>query len=246
MQKHKDKKEAGNVIIEFAVVVSFLVPMLAASFTIGMSMVKGIQSGNVCRDADVLFVRSQTDPQSGIDLSQATTQSIVIRAAQGLGMKAASSANPDPYNPDPNGKGVVILTKVLLVGAAACAAGNPAGHAPWTTANCPNYDTYVMASRINIGNNTTFGSRLGHEPSLPQTKGNFTAADIANTSSLQIPTFATIVGQPGPAPPRFLTTTVCTSACDTYALISEMFVDISSLNLFSTMSTPILYHRNIS
>jgi len=245
MRKHKNK-EAGNVIIEFAVVVTFLVPMLAASFTIGMTMVKGIQSGNVCRDADVLFVRSQTDPQSGIDLSQPGTQAIVVRAAQGLGMTLASSANPNPYNPDPAGKGVVILTKVLLVGAATCATGNPAGHSPWTTANCPNYDSYVMASRINIGNNTTYTSRLGREPSLTQTSGNFSASDIANTSSLQIPTFATIVGQPGPTPPRFLTTAACTSACDSYALVSEMFVDISYLNLFSTLSTPLLYHRNIS
>jgi hypothetical protein len=221
-------------MLEFALAASFLVPLFAASFTLGMTLVKGIQVGNVCRDADVLFVRMVTDPKSGLDLSRSYNQSIIVRAAQGLGMKAASSSNPDPNNPDPNGKGAVILTKVIHVKDATCAAGNPTRTAPWSTANCANYDSYVFASSIVIGNGTRFTSQFGTPPTgVTLTNGNYAVADIADTTSLQIPN-----------PTAFRA--VLTLQDDGYTLISEMYADISSINLFSIMSTPTLYARNMS
>ena len=233
MAKHRTS-ESGNSVLEFALVASFLVPMFAAAFTLGMMLVKGIQVGNVCRDADVLFVRSVTDPKSGLDLSKTYNQAIIVRAAQGLGMKAASASNPDPYNADPNGKGVVILTRIIHVKDNTCSNGNPAGKAPWSTANCPNYDSYVFGSSIVIGNGTTFASKFGTPPTgVTLTAGNYAASDIANTTSLQIPNPAKFKG-------------ILTLQDDSYALISEMFADISSINLFSIMSTPTLYSWNMS
>jgi hypothetical protein len=226
--------EAGNSMLEFALVVSFLVPMLAASFTLGMTLVKGIQVGNVCRDADVLFVRALTDPKSGLDLSQSYNQAIVVRAAQGLGMKKSSTQTPDPNAPDPNGKAVVILTKILHVKDLTCSNGNPKGKAPWSTGNCPNYDSYVFASSIVIGNGTRFTSQFGAQPTgVTSMAGNYAPSDIANTTTLQIPNATAFKS-------------LLTLQDDSYALVSEMYADIGSLNLFSIMSTPILYARNIS
>lgn len=226
--------ERGNSMLEFALAASFLVPLFAASFTLGMTLVKGIQVGNVCRDADVLFVRMVTDPKSGLDLSKSYNQSIIVRAAQGLGMKASSSTVPDPNNPDPSGKGAVILTKVVHVKDLTCSIGNPSKTAPWTTSNCPNYDSYVYASSIVIGNGTRFTSQFGTPPtSVTLTNGTYAASDVANTTSLQIP-----------SPTAFRA--ILTLPDDGYTLISEMYADISSINLFSIMSTPTLYARNMS
>ena len=223
--------QRGNAIIEFALVASFLVPMFAAAFSMGMMLVRGIQVGTVCHDADMLFVRSVVDPASGLDLSQSYNQAILVRAAQGLGMTATG------------GNGVVILNKIIHVSDLSCAAGNIGNgkSAPWSTANCPNYDSYVIGANIVIGNSSRsdFASRFGAAPTgLTQTKGNFYAADIANTTTLQIPNQTAFKNRfPGPTPGL---------APDTFALVSEMFADISNLNLFSIMQTPIVYSYNIT
>src|SRR5579872_7005432 len=102
-KRTEGRKEAGNTIIEFGLVMVFLVPMFAGAFTIGLALAKGIQVSNVARDAVVLMVRAVTDPNSGLDLSLAQNQRIIVRAATGLGMNADAQQNPDP-----SGKSVVI------------------------------------------------------------------------------------------------------------------------------------------
>ncbi len=101
------RAESGNTILEFALVMTFLVPMFAGAFTIGMALTKAIQVSNVAYDAVVLLVRSNTDPESGLDLSQTQNQRIIVQAAAGLGM--ASDAQDDPST---TGSAVVILSKV--------------------------------------------------------------------------------------------------------------------------------------
>src|SRR5579864_6717670 len=98
----KERKDGGNTILEFAIVMCFLVPMFAGAFTIGMAVTKGIQVSNVARDALVLMVRAITDPNAGLDLSQTQNQRIIVRAAQGLGMNANAQ-----YDPSTTGNGVV-------------------------------------------------------------------------------------------------------------------------------------------
>src|SRR5579862_8552932 len=124
----KQARERGNSILEFAVVMTFLLPLFAGAFSIGMALVRSIEVSNVSRDAAVLMVRAVTDPNSGLDLSLAQNQQIIVRAASGLGMNADSQQTPDP-----NGKSVVILSKVVMVGPAECSIGitpAPAGAPP--------------------------------------------------------------------------------------------------------------------
>ena len=152
-------------MLEFALVMSLLVPLFAGMFTLGMALAKGIQVTNVGRDAVVLMVRSNTDPNSGLDLSVTQNQRILIRAATGLGMNL--NAN---YDPDPNGKGVVILSKVVMVGPTECSVGivpAPSGvptTTPWGPSNCPNYGQYAFAYRVVIGNGTRWTGTIGAPP----------------------------------------------------------------------------------
>lgn len=90
-----------------------LMILLGGAFTIGISLVKAIQVGQVCRNANVLCVR-------GVDLPRLENQKLIVKTAMGLGLNV-----PNTYNPDPNGKAVVILTRVIRVGPNACNAGIP-------------------------------------------------------------------------------------------------------------------------
>jgi hypothetical protein len=222
--------QAGNTILEFAIVMVFLVPMFAGAFTIGMALTKAIQVSNVARDAVVLMVRSNTDPNSGLDLSVTQNQRIIVRAAQGLGM--ASDAQDDP---SPTGSGVVILSKVVMVGPTECSLGitpAPSGAPPWNAGNCPNYGSYVFAYRIVIGNGTRWSSTLGNPGGTVQPDGTITATNIASNSSDRVASFTTVAGM--------------TLSSSTFALVSEMYADVSYLNFFSVLKNPVIYARNIS
>jgi hypothetical protein len=224
------QKQGGNTILEFALVMVFLVPMFAGSFTIGMALAKDIQVSNVARDAVVLMVRSITDPNSGLDLSQTQNQRIIVRAASGLGMN--SDAQQDPSS---TGNGVVILSKVIMVGPAECSVGivpAPNGAPPWNAGNCPNFGSYTFAYRVVIGNGTRWSSVIGKPNGTVQSNGTITAQDIATNTSDRVASFNTTTGM--------------TLSSGTFALVSEMYADVSFLNFFSILGNPTLYARSIS
>jgi len=218
-------------MLEFALVMSLLVPLFAGMFTLGMALAKGIQVTNVGRDAVVLMVRSNTDPNSGLDLSVTQNQRILVRAATGLGMNL--NAN---YDPDPNGKGVVILSKVIFVGPTECALGvvpAPGGAPPWNAGNCPNYGQYVFAYRVVIGNGTRWAGTIGAPPNADvKSDGTISAANIAKDTTNR----ATNMGAGG----------ILTLTSSTFAMISETYVDVSYLNLFSIYQSPVIFSRTIS
>jgi hypothetical protein len=223
-------KQGGNTIVEFALVMVFLVPMFAGSFTIGMALAKDIQVSNVARDAVVLMVRANTDPESGLDLSQTQNQRIIVRAATGLGMN--SDAQQDPSS---SGNGVVILSKVVMVGPAECSLGVvPAPPSPftWSAGNCPNYGSYTFAYRVVIGNGTRWSSAIGKPNGTVQPNGTITNVDIATNTSDRVSSFNTVTGM--------------TLLPSTFALVSEMYADVSFLNFFSILGNPTLYARSTS
>lgn len=233
-----NSKERGNSVLEFAIVMSVLVPMFAGLVTLSMALARDVQVSSVCRDAAVLMVRSVTDPNSGLDLSQTQNQRIIVAAANGLNM--ASDSSDDPSS---TGGAVVILSQVMLVGPQQCDVGvvpNPSGvpnvnltNDGWTSGNCPNFGQYVFAYRVVIGNGTRWSSTLGNPPSADVlSNGTVSAANIAKDTSNR----ATNFGTGG----------IMILTAGTYALVSEMYADVSFLNLFSIWHAPVLYARSIS
>jgi hypothetical protein len=231
IRKHGHGNQRGSAMLEFALVMAFLVPVFVATFSVGMSLTKSIQATSVCRDAAVLMVRSNTDPSSGLDLSLTQNQRMIIRAANGFRMNLDAA-----FDPDPSGKGVLILSKVVFVGPAECSVGivpAPPTAPPWNSGNCPNYGQYAFTYRVVIGNGTTWTSKIGSPPSgIVAANGTISAADIASNTSNR----ATGMGAGG----------VVTLTASTFALISEMFVDVSDTSLFSTWQAPIIYSRSVS
>jgi hypothetical protein len=224
------RRQGGNTILEFAIVMVFLVPMFAGTFTIGMALTKGIQVSNVAHDAVVLMVTANTNPNSGLDLSQAQNQAIIVDAASGLGMNVSGTETPSS-----TGLGVVILSKVVMVGPTECSLGGltPYSSAPfWDAGNCPNYGSYVFEYRVVIGNGSRWSSTLGNPGGTVQTNGTISAQDIASNTSDQDSNFTTVTGM--------------TLLSSNYALVSEMYADVSYLNFFNVMSNPVIYARSIS
>jgi hypothetical protein len=224
------RRQAGNTILEFAIVMVFLVPLFAGAFTVGMALTKGIQVSNVTHDAVVLMVTSITNSTSGLDLSQPQNQAIIVDAASGLGMNVAGTDTPSS-----TGLGVVILSKVVMVGPTECSLGGmtPNSTAPfWSASNCPNYGSYAFEYRVVIGNGSRWSSTLGNPGVTIQSNGTITPQDIASNTGDQDSTFSTVTGM--------------TLLASNYALVSEMYADVSYLNFFNVMSNPVIYARSIS
>ena len=224
----RSKSESGQAMLEFAIVTISLTFMFAGAFTIGAMLSKALQVSNVTRSAAVLMVRSITDTKADLNLALTQNQRMLIREANGLGM--ASDAQ---YDPSTTGNGAIFLTKIILVGANECAAGTVGKTAPWSTANCPNYNSYVWAYYIAIGNSTRWASAFG----TPQTSdirsdGSVATTDIATDTGVQIPT-ATV-------------TSAITLAQSQYALIAETYADVSNIAVFSIYKPPVIYYRTIT
>jgi hypothetical protein len=218
-------------MLEFSIVTISLAFMFAGAFTIGAMLNKALQVSNVTRSAAVLMVTAVTNPKSDLNLVLPQNQRILIREANGLGM--ASDAQ---YDPSATGNGAIFLSKIVLVGANECAAGVnpiPNGVPPWSTASCPNYNTYVFAYYVAIGNNTRWASAFGAPPPADvQSDGTLSAVHIATDTHAQV-SAATFTG-------------VITLAQSQYALISEAYADVSSVSVFSIFKPPVIYYRTVT
>ena len=230
----RSKSESGQAMLEFSIVTISLAFMFAGAFTVGALLNKALQVSNVTRSAAVLMVTSVTNPKADLNLVLPQNQAILIREASGLGMGSAPS-----YTPISNGNGAIFLSKVILVGATECAAGItpiPTGVPPWDAGSCPNYNSYVFAYYVAIGNKTRWASTFGTPPSsIVQTDGSISAAKIAGqggdtSAQVSVGTMAAIM----------------TLSPSQYALISETYADVSSISLFSIFKPPVIYYRTVT
>jgi hypothetical protein len=214
--RRRDRRQRGSFMMEFAIVIWTLLLMLAGAFEIGMTLIRAIQSSQVVRNANVLTVR-------GIDLSVLQNQQLLMRTAASLGMNL-----PNTWNPDPNGNGVIFITKVLLVGPLECAVGvlNFDG----TTKTCPNLGSYVIASRVIIGNGTRWSSPIGSPVTAQKSNGDLYDSDICTNSG------DIALGFPG----------IITLNQDQFTYVAEIYVDTSKFNVFSFLTPPQIYMRNLS
>jgi hypothetical protein len=219
-------------MLEFSIVSISLAFLFAGAFTVGALLNKALQVSNITRSAAVLMVNSVTNPKANLNLALAQNQRILIREANGLGM--ASDSQFDPYVG--SGNGAIFLTKIILVGDTECAKGVtpiPTGAPPWNTSNCPNYNSYVFAYYVPIGNNTRWASSFGTPPSADlQSDGSLSDIKIAMDTGDQI------------AAAKMPTS--ITLAQSQYVLVSEMYADVSTIAIFSVYKPPVIYFHTIT
>lgn len=171
------RREKGNTLLEFALIAPALVLILLGVVSVGYMLSRSIQVAQVTRDAAHMFF-------DGIDFSVVGNQNVVGRLGSGMGWTLASpDANGSTI--DANGNGVVIFTKILMVGDNECTAG---GH-PRATTTCPNFGQLVIEQRIAIGNVTLRASNFGSPTqSLLQNDGSIQPQDYVTDSSVLVPT----------------------------------------------------------
>ncbi|MDX2268897.1 MAG: TadE family protein [Bryobacter sp.] len=216
ISSRRRRSQRGNALVEFAMIFPFLTTMLVGGFTMGMSLTRAVQASQLCRNANVLMVRS-------IDLSRPSNQQLLIRTGAGLGLNV-----PGTSTPNPNGKGVIILTKVIRVGNNACYLGIPAWNG--NPSSCPNHGQYVIAQRITMGNSTRWTSVTGNPGSTLLSDGSVSEANIANVTSNRASGFPGIVSL----------------SEDEFTFVSEVFADVSELTLLNFLRAPIISVRNVS
>lgn len=216
------RSQGGNVIIEFALVAPFLMILLAGVFTIGMSLNRSIQCSNVCRNANVLVVRS-------INLMTAENQRMLIRSASGLGFNISGTDNPDPA-----GKGAIYVTKVVRVGNNECYAGI----SNWNgvAATCANWGEYVIAQRVTMANTTRWSSALGAPSTALLSDGSVSDADLATNTGNRATGFSKVDNGTG----------IIYLDNSLYAFVCEVFADASELNMLPWLQAPNIAVRNIS
>jgi hypothetical protein len=214
--------QRGSFILETAIVLMTLLILLMGVFQMGLMLIRAMQAGELCRNANVLMVQ-------GIDLSTSQNQQLLLRTAPALGINT-----PGVWTANSSGSGVVILSKVMLVGPLECSVG--VSPFDGTTKTCPNLGSYVITYRINIGNTSEGSSFIGNPSSTPNTNsanglvGSLTDAQICTVTGNQTTTFSPVLAL----------------SSDSFSWVAEVYADSKNFNLFSVMAAPTIYMRNFS
>jgi hypothetical protein len=161
----RKKTQNGQEILEFALVAVLLMPMFLAAFVVGMNLIRSIQTNQVCRDLDSMFIH-------GGDFSTYPLQQEAQRLAQGLNLQIGSSfAGNQQSNTGNTGNGLVTVTQVMWIGAITSANCVAVG-----ASKCTNANSFVYTQQMQFGNGTLSNSNTVSLGTCP--------AVIMNTSGI--------------------------------------------------------------
>ena len=145
------KLQGGVAYIEFALSLLVLVPLLLGVVGIGLSMHRQMQTVQLARDSGHMFARNT-------DFTLLGNQQVLSGIAGSLSLTATGGV----VGTAGSGTAVVILSEVRYMDVSAC------GLAGFTTigsggrpTGCTNYQQWVFADRLVIGNSTLWSSNLG-------------------------------------------------------------------------------------
>lgn len=199
------RRQQGNALIEFALVISFLVMLLMGTFSIGMTLTKSVQAGVVARDAGAMFMRY-------IDFTLTSNKDLLVRLANGMGMTTTG------------GRGVVIMTQVMMIGATECSNGG------YSTSACPNYNQPVVIKRVTVGNTALYTTTFGNPTaSIIQSDGTISTANFLTNSTVRATNFSSVM----------------TLNAGEYAFISEAYFTTPEIDMPGYRNNTYVYQRNI-
>ena len=155
------KSTRGASAMEFALSMLFWVPMIMGVSVTGLNLIRSLQVNQVCRDAGHMFAY-------GIDFSDNGNKDLLLRTASGLNITRTG------------GTGVVILSRMLYIGASECTGAGLAANA----IACPNIFKTVFTRRLVIGNKNVRASNYGTPiNSIVQSDGNISASNYLTQPS---------------------------------------------------------------
>ncbi len=176
IDRKRKRGESGNTLVEFALCLSFLTPLLLGLFSVGMNLTRYMQVSQVSRSTGLMYVRQ-------IDFSIVQNQRMIVRLTEGLGMKL--NAN---YDPAPTGRGLIIVSTVTIPSDADCTG------AGLTLGACTNRGIPVITHRFRFGNTSLRTSELGQPSStLIAADGSVAVNDYLTNTALRAANFGSIV-----------------------------------------------------
>jgi Flp pilus assembly protein TadG len=143
----KNSRESGTAALEFALIALPIVLTLIGVIVVGINLGRAVQVGQICRDADSMYVR-------GVDFSQTAAQNLLVQMAQNMNMQTGSTSS-----------GLIILSQVQYV-------PTPIG---CTGAACTGGNYKLMQQQI-IGNTSLPGTHFPTTGSIPACSGSVTTA----------------------------------------------------------------------
>jgi hypothetical protein len=167
--EQRKKRQAGQEIIEFALISLFLVPMLLGTFVVGMNIIKNLQANQVVRDLDNIYIH-------GGDFSTYPLQQLAQRLGQGLNLQFPAFPNGTlnvQANTGTAGDGLVWVSQIMYIGATTDPNCVSVG-----AGMCTNHDSFVFSQRIVFGNSSLNSVH-------PSVLGDPTGATIANGGNVQ-------------------------------------------------------------
>ncbi len=165
----RNRSQRGNSLIEFGLVMVFIIPLLFGTVALGVNLGRGIQAAQISRDIANMFAR-------GVDFSQPGNQTVARTLAQGFDLTST-------------GNGVLILSEIITVYQADCDA---AGY----TTGCANLGSTVFTNRVVIGKSSLRASNFGTpNAAYLNAQGNISANNYLLQSSCVATGFATLLAQ---------------------------------------------------
>jgi hypothetical protein len=156
-------------MIEFALCMSFLTPLLLGTFNVGMNLGRNLQVTQLARNTGHMYVR-------WVDFSQPASQDLIVRLAQGLNLQRSG------------GDGLVILSQVTVPGEDDCTASSLG------PSECVNQDQAVVIHRVAFGNPSLLTSRFGNPPvSLMDSTGSIPPNLYLTDSSVRVPNWTNVL-----------------------------------------------------
>jgi TadE-like protein len=153
--------ERGGALVEFSIVIPFLLALLFGATSIGIMMGRYVQACQLARDVAHMYA-------DGVDFSVAANQNIVVsQLAAGTGMTATG------------GNGVVILSQVRTIYDVDCIAA--------AISPCTNQGLPVFTQRIAFGNPALRASSFG-TPGSTNTRGNIDPTVYLSNSDTSVRT----------------------------------------------------------
>ena len=127
----KRKNLQGVAIIEFCFAMLIMVPLLLGTIGVGIQLIQQMQTVQLARDGGRMYAR-------GLDFAQPGNKIILANLGADLGLQT-----------DGTGNAVLILSKVKYIDKTICPTG------------CTNYQSWVFAQRLTVGNASFRTSNLG-------------------------------------------------------------------------------------
>ena len=171
MNTARKHSQRGGSMMEFVLITLLMIPMTLGVGALGYNMILVQETAQLAREAGYMYGR-------GTDFTQPGNQTMLATIGSNVGMTTSSTTS----------KAVVILTAMTYVDAETCAAanlvdvnGNPSG--------CTNYNKWVFAQRLSIGNPSVRSSNVGS----PVSSGP-TGVTIDSSGNINIVDYCTKAG----------------------------------------------------